>query len=198
MSRSSAPDAPRKAGRLSRLAPIPFVAVSAILVTLVVFTPVLLSNGPSPLLTRGELTVDGLPHGNWTAFYVWAFDSHAVRYRSVTVALGTGFLWNGTCPTSGLTWATVSATQVLVASTNTTTMPVVVNATAVYPGPNGPVIYAGEFAFDLMGASGQNPVLSMTACTQATPGVSVPSASVAVASFPVSLALVNYGSGGPP
>ncbi len=184
--------------RLTRIAPLPFVAVAAILVALLLFTPVLLSTGPSAYLAQGELTVDRLPSVNWTKFYVTALDPHAVRYSSIDLRVGSGFSWNGACPTGTLTWTSLADTQAMSLLANTTANPVVVNATAVYSSADGPVVYAGVFAFNVLDPTGPAPVLQMVACTSSTPGISVPSPSIDVASLPISLSLFNYGSGGPP
>ncbi len=192
-SRSKSPADP-----LGRYAPAPFVAASAVLVLLIVFTPVLLSTGPSPLLTQGELTIDRVAGQNWTKFWVMPLDPHAVLYRSITLAVGTGFSWNGTCPTSPLSWSTTSDTQTHALSVNTTADPVVVNATAVYAMGAGRTVYAGEYAFDVVNPGGPSPTMLMVPCTSATPGATVPEPSVAVTNASITFGLVNYGSGGVP
>lgn len=190
------PWGPARYPRLARLAPLPFVAVATILVTLIVFTPVLLSTGPSPLLTQGELAVDHLPGANWTKFYVLPLDPQQVRYASIELSVGTGFAWTGNCPASVSNWSNVSDTDVVVVSTNTSADPVLVWAEATYTAPTGPVIYAGEFVFHAMDPSGPNPELLLAPCP-ATPGAVVPAPAVSFGDLPVFLPLVNYGSGGP-
>lgn len=186
------------ADRLSAIAPLPFVATTAVLVLLVLFTPVLLSTGPSPILAQGQLTIDRLPSGNWTKFYVMALDPHAIRYASIALAVGTGFAWNGSCPTSVQSWSSAQENETLGLGTSTGSDPVVVNATAVYQASTGPVVYAGEYAFHVLDGPGSVPQLLMVPCTATTPGASVPSSAVAIASLPVTIQLVNYGSGGVP
>ncbi len=198
MTGPSSPWGPYRHERLARIAPLPFVAVAAILIALIVFTPVLLYSGPSPFLAQGELAVDTLPGSNWTKFYVLPLDPQEVRYDSVELHVGSGFAWTGSCPAAVPSWSNVSDSNTLVVSENSTGNPVLVWAEAVYSASTGPVIYAGEFAFQVMDPAGPNPQLLMVPCTTVTPGAAVPSSSVPVGDLPVFLPLVDYGSGGPP
>lgn len=198
MSGPVSPWGPARHERLARLAPLPFVAVATILLTLIVFTPVLLSTDLSPLLTQGELAVDRLSGANWTKFYVLPLDPQEVRYDSIELRVGTGFAWSGSCPAAVPQWTNLSDNDSIVVAANTSSDPVVVWAEASYAAATGPVIYAGEFAFHAMDPSGPNPQLLMVPCSSATPGVTVPSSSVAFGDLPVFLPLVNYGAQGPP
>lgn len=184
--------------RLARVAPLPFVAVSAILVALLVFTPVLLSSGTSTYLAQGELLVDRVVGANWTKLYVEPLDPQQVRYASIALDLGSGFLWNGSCPSTVTNWTNSTETEAIVLSANSTANPLYVYAAANYSTTDGPVIFAGAFALDVVDAGATGAVLLLAACTRVTPGVTVPTSSVAVADLQVALGLVNFGSGGPP
>lgn len=200
MSRRLTPAGWSRPERLARIAPLPFVATATILVALIVFTPVLISAGPSPLLAQGELAVDGVPGTNWTKFYVLPLDPQAIRYASVQLDLGSGFAWTGTCPApaSVPTWMNASDSNSIVFSRNSSASPLLVYASATYQETTGPVIYAGEFAFGIVNPGGPNPQLLLVPCTSVTPGVTVPAPAIALSDLPVFLALVDYGSGGPP
>ena len=191
------PWVPRR-GRFGRYAPLPFVTAAVVLIALLVFTPVLFSSGTSILLAQGELIVDAVPSANWTKLYVEPLDTQAVRYDAIALDLGYGFLWNGTCPSSVPNWTNVSETHAIDLSANTTHAPVLVWAEATYAGRDGPVVFAGAFAFNLEGPAGPNAQLGLAACPLLTPGVSVPESSIAVDDLQLTLSLVNFGSGGPP
>ncbi len=183
--------------RLARVAPLPFVAVSVILVALLLFTPVLLSTSSGVYLAQGELNVFSVSGANWTKFLVLPRDPQQINYTSISLGLGYGFAWTGSCPGTVTNWTNTSDTNSVALLANTTRNPVVVSSTAVYMSPDGPVVFAGSFAFDVANATGPNPTLFIAPCTSATPGVTAP-ASIAVAQLPITLFLNNYGSGGPP
>jgi hypothetical protein len=184
--------------RLGRVAPLPFVAVSTILVALLLFTPVLLSSGTSVYLAQGQLIVDSVAGANWTKIYVQPLDPHAIRYASIALDLGSGFVWNGSCPSSVTRWTNSSATNQIELYANSTANPLLVYATAVYNDTSGPVVFAGAFALDLQGAPGPAPTLTLAPCVLLTPGVTVPSTSYAFTDLQLTLSLVDFGSGGPP
>ncbi len=184
------------AGRLGAYAPIPFVGASAILVALIVFTPVLLSGGPSPLAVRAELVVYRVVGGAVTDFYVHGVDP-TVPYWEIDVALGTGFGWTGACPTSGVRWAYHNETHALGLAVNSSSGSTLVLARAVYNASSGPTVYEAQFAFNITNFGRPDEAVTIVPCVAATPGVSGPG-SWLVANLPVPLLLVDYGSGGPP
>ncbi len=184
------------AGRIGAYAPVPFVGASAILVALIVFTPVLLSGEPSPLATQAEIVVYRVTGGPVTDFYVHAVDP-TVPYWQIDVALGTGFTWSGGCPTSGVSWGYHNETDALGLATNSSSGSIVLHARAVYNSTAGSTVYEAEFAFNLTHFGQPDESLSIVPCTSATPGATGPG-SWPVARLPVPLFLVDYGSGGPP
>ena len=181
-------------GRLGAVAPVPFVGAAAILVALIVFTPVLLATGPSPLAVQAELVVYRVVGAPSTDFYVHAVGSN-VPYRVVDIGLGTGFVWSGGCPRSGLTWNYTNDTDLLFLRVSTSSMPVVLNVTAVYGQGSSRTVYAAELAFDLVNPGAPSEALSIVGCSW-TPAESPPG-SWPVDHLPLSLLLVDYGSGGP-
>jgi hypothetical protein len=180
--------------RLGAVAPVPFVGTATILVALIVFTPVLLGTGPSPLAVRAELVVYRVVGGTTTDFYVHAVGSD-VPYSQVRVALGTGFAWRGSCPTSGLNWTYSNRTNLLDLSVIANLTPVVVNATAVYNSGGTTTVYAGELAFAIIGLGATNEAIAIAPCPWTS--AESPPASWSVSNLPLTLLLVNYGSGGP-
>jgi hypothetical protein len=181
-------------GRLGAVAPVPFVGTAAILVALIVFTPVLLATGPSALAIQAELVVYRVVGAPMTDFYVHAVGSN-VPYSDVDVGLGTGFTWNGGCPSSGLHWNYTNDTDLLFLRVSTSSMPVVVNVTAVYGQGAGRTVYAAELAFSLVNAGTSSEALAIAGCPWT--GAESPPGSWPVAHLPLSLLLVDYGSGGP-
>ena len=182
--------------RLQTIAPVPFVGAAAILVALIVFTPVLLASGPSPLAVRAELVVYRVVGSPTTQFYVHAVGSD-VPYATIDLALGSGFAWSGgSCPGTVANWTYVNETNRLDLLAVTDEDPVLVRATATYNQSSGPTIYAGELAFDVVNPGSSGESLTIVPCAS-TPGLSPPG-SIATADLPLSLYLVNFGSGGPP
>jgi len=184
------------AGRLGAIAPVPFVGTATLLVALIVFTPVLLAGGPSPLAVQPVLSVYRAPGASATSFDVHGADPN-VPYLWLNVSVGTGFVWNGLCPGSAgvAKWSYWNGTNTLgwtlVAGAN----PVVVNASVVYAQSSGRTVYAGELAFDLTGQNTSGESLLYVACPW-TSTVS-PGGSWTVSLGPLPIDLVNYGSGGP-
>ena len=184
----------RRPGRSGRWAyvPIPLVATAVVLVVLILFTPILFeSGGPAPgsLEVQGVLTVTPEGMGSATQFYVHSVGG-TVHYSSIAVRAGSGFLWTGVCPTSGVNWsAWQNVSNVPVAIADLSTNPVVVNVNATYTKGGQVAIYAGMVAFQETGGS-----LSYASCYGTTPG----SGSVGLSSSSLSLLLSDWGSGGPP
>jgi len=190
-------DIPLRPGPLSRLgavAPVPLVGLAAILVALIVFTPVLLSSGPSALAISGYLFVYRGAGSSATDFEVAAYDQE-VAYGWINLSVGTGFIWSGGCPTSTLHWTYVNETDALAANAFTGGNPLVVKATAVYLAGGTKTVFAGEMAFNLVGLNTSGATLEYAPCPW-TPGVSSTGSwdlGLGTRPFP----LVNYGSGGP-
>ncbi len=182
--------------RLGSVAPIPFVGVAALLVALIVFTPVLLASGPSSLAVRAELEIyraSGSPSG--TEFEIHGIDP-TVPYRWLNLSVGSGFAWNGSCPSGPLTWTYANETNETVANVFLGSSPVLVNASAVYLGATGRTVYAGAAAVRLASLASGLPALEYAPCASSS-GLG------AAGTWPVSqgallLPLIDYGAGGPP
>ncbi|HTP54149.1 MAG TPA: hypothetical protein VML94_04180 [Thermoplasmata archaeon] len=182
------PPSPSRGG----LFPIPLVGTAAILLVLIVFTPILFATGPpaaGSFETQGELAVDQYPVGSNTTFYLHAVGP-TVRYAVLSIGLASGFPWTGVCPTSGLAFSVwENFTDRLDAVVGTAANPVAVSATATYTAGGATANYSAELAFDFSGST-----VSVAVCYGATP----PAASQPIASLPLLLLLQNWGSGGPP
>ncbi len=183
-----------RAGRLGAVAPVPFVGAAVILVTLIIFTPVLLASGPSPLAVQAELVVYRVVGAPTTDLYVHAVGSD-VPYAEIHLGIGTGFSGSG-CPSVVPQWNYTNGTDLLELSALAEGTPFVVNATVVYQNGGATTIYAAELAFAIVNAGDANEGLAISSCP-ATPGESPPG-SWAVTNLPLSLLLVNFGAGGPP
>jgi len=194
---SGLPSWSKMSSRLGRYAPVQFAGPAAILLALIVFTPILLSGGPSALAVQAELTIYRVPGGPGTEFYVHAV-SWEVPYAQIDLAYGTGFAWSASaCPTSGITWNRTSATHLLELGQSTAANPFVVNATAVYAPGGARTVYAGMLAFEITNPGQPDETVSILPCTSTTPGLTAPG-SWPVSQLPLSVFLANYGSGGPP
>ena len=180
--------------RLGAVAPVPFVGTATILVALIVFTPVLLATGPSPLTVQAKLAIYRVVGSPTTWFEVHALGD--VPYARIDVALGTGFHWTGGCPTSGVNWSRTNVTNAIGLDVQANATPVVVNATAVYHQGGSTTVFAVEIAVAVAHPGAVDESLDFATCP-GTPGESVP-ASWPVSGLPVAILLVNYGSGGPP
>lgn len=171
--------------------PIPLVGTVAILLVLIVFTPILFSSGrpvPGSFETQAELVVDQVSAGTNITFYVHAVGP-TVRYASIDLGVAGGFSWAGACPSSGLAWAWKNATNVVTDQIATATNPVAVSVTAVYTSDGLTANYSAVLAF--FSSSG---TLASSACFGATP----PSSPQPLASLPLLLLLSERSSGGPP
>ncbi len=150
--------------RLARYAPWPFVGIAAVLVVLILLTPVLISNGPPgpSVLTQAALTVDRVAGVSVTHFYVRALGS-TVRYDAIWVGATTNFAWDGQ---SAINWSAVhfltfwNASDVVVLSFASSSNPIALNITAYYTSPSGSAFYVGRLAFYVTAApSGSGEVL---------------------------------------
>jgi len=176
--------------RLGRF-PIPLVGATAILLVLVVFTPILFSTGPpaaGTFETQGELVVDQVVAAGPVTFYVHAVGS-TVRYAVISIALAENISWTGACPTSGVAWDRwANGSEVLSEQIRTGAGDVAVQATATYTVDGSTANYSAELAFSATGG-----VLASAACFGATPPSPQP-----IANLPIVLLLQNWGAGGPP
>jgi len=191
----SLPPFPTAAGRLGAVAPVPFVGLAAILIALIVFTPVLLAAGPSPLAVQAELEVYRTVGASSTEFDVHGIDP-GIPYQSLNLSVGTGFSWSGSCPDTMLNWTYVNETNEAVVNVLSSATAVVVNATAVYDQGGTRAVYAGEIAFSIDNFGAPNEAIRYAPCPW-TPSVSS-TGSWAVSQGSLPLPLVNYGSGGHP
>ena len=182
-------------GRLGRVAPVPYVGTAAILVALIVFTPVLLATGPSPLAVQARLTVYRVVGGGTTDYGLIGVDADT-PYRWLNLSFGTGFAWTGSCPSVALLWRYDNATNATSVNDASGANPVVVNATAVYEFGGSRTVYAGEIAFFLSGQNSSSESIAYAPCPS-TPSVT-PAGSWAVSLGTLPIDLVNYGSGGRP
>jgi hypothetical protein len=172
--------------------PIPLVGTVAILIVLIVFTPILFATGPpaaGTFETQGELVVDQVAPGANLTFYVHAVGD-TVRYARISIGVDALGSWSGGCPSSGLVFAPwENRTGVLESSRSTADDPVAVSVSALYSADGSSANYSAVVAVDSSGGS-----VSIAACSGATP----PSGPVAVASLPLVLLLAEHRSGGSP
>jgi hypothetical protein len=186
--------------RLRDYAPLPLVAVAALLVVLILFIPVLISTGqPAPgILTQAELIVDRIPGNATTHLYVHALGTTA-RYSEIWLGLAGGFDWSGagTPIWSSLNWTTWwNESDVLSVSVAAAENPVGVNVTAQYVSPGGCARYVGVMAFFVGPAAGGGDALYSASPS----GLGLPSAPVPVdnSSLPLTILLPLTASGCPP
>ena len=186
---------PTPVGRLGAVAPVPFVGVAAILVALIVFTPVLLASGPSPLAVQAELTVYRAVGSGSADYGLHGLDG-SVPYRWLNLSFGSGFSWTGGCPASAPSWSLTSLVNATGVSVVEAANPVVVNASAVYVQGGSRTVYAGVVALYVPDLNASSPTLDYLPCPPTPTVTSSGSWSVGSGTFPVTL--VNFGAGGPP
>ncbi|MHB1435445.1 MAG: hypothetical protein ACYCPN_04815 [Thermoplasmata archaeon] len=169
-----------------RYFPMPWVGFAVLLLALIILTPVLYSTGPpaaGTIFTQAELVVDS--NGTMTHLYLWGVSD--VRYQSLSMGIATGFSpWNHRPPGGAFRWTTATDALAVLGFTNQDVF--AVNVSALYVS-QGSACYGGVVAFNLSASS--------LATQSFTPGLSVPSA-ISLNSLPLSIALVNLGSGCPP
>ena len=171
--------------------PIPLVGTAAILVVLIVFTPILFATGPpaaGTFETLAELVVDEVAGSGRTTVYVHAVGS-TVRYGAIALGLAGNFSWTGACPTGlgGFVWQ--NGSNLLEEQVGTTSNPLVVVVSATYVAGGATANYSAKIAFFSTAST-----IASAACYGATP----PAGPQAIASLPLVLLLQNYGPGGPP
>jgi len=190
---------PRVTRRLSEYAPWPLVGIAIILVTLILFTPVLFSTSHQPgpgILTQAELIVDKISSNATMHFYIWALGEE-IRYASIAVAVSDDFNWTGNTSVAfdHLNWTVWhNGSDVLSVIFGTTANPVALNITVHYVSPSGSAWYIGRLAFFATTSSPQ----SLYYATDTT-GVAVSSpVGVSNSTLPIPILLHNAGSGGTP
>jgi hypothetical protein len=151
----------RRPGKLGRYAPWPLVGVALILVTLIVFTPVLFSNSHQPepgILTQAELVIDKLASNATMHFYIWAL-GETIRYAYIHVGVAMGFDWSGNSSVNWtrVTWSTwINESNVLSIVLSSASNPVALNITAFYSTSTAYTVYSGVMAFYVQQGSTQN------------------------------------------
>ncbi|HTT45239.1 MAG TPA: hypothetical protein VMH38_04400 [Thermoplasmata archaeon] len=192
----------RPPGRLGVYAPWPLVGVTLLLVTLVIFTPVLVLNSHQPgpgILTQAELVVDKTSNNATLHFYVWAL-GETIRYDAIRIGVATSFNWTGA---PGLNWSAVNwtswnnGTDVLSVMFASSANPVALNISAHYVSPSGQTWYYGLLAFYVSPAtsSAGESLYSYSG----TSGVTVTSPlAVSNDTLPAVILLADVGPGGPP
>lgn len=173
------------------LFPIPLVGATAILLVLIVFTPVLFASGPpaaGSFETQGLLIVDQGSSATNITFYVHAVGP-AVLYSNISIGLAGGFPWTGACPVSGLHFTTwLNRSETIEADLGSALDPVAAQVSAVYTEGGLTADYAAELVFDSSAG-----LISIVACSGAT----APSAPQPIGT-PVVLLLGETSSGGSP
>jgi hypothetical protein len=186
-----APSSPPPVRSRADLFPIPLVGATAILVVLIVFTPVLFASGPpaaGTFETQALLVIEQVSTGENVTLYLHAVGP-AILYSNLSIGLAGGFTWDGSCPTSGLhflVWE--NATTALEEDLGTALDPVAIKVTAIYTEGGSTATYAAELALQSTGG-----MISMAACSGATPP-----ASPQPVGTPIVLLLAETTSGGSP
>lgn len=163
--------------------PIPLVGATAILLVLIVFTPILFASGPpaaGTFETQAELIVDQVAPGANLSFYLHAAGP-TVRYARIAMEVAGGFAWTGVCPTGGLHWlGGQNRTDAVESEVSTPDNPVALTVTALYSAGGSTSNYSAELAFYSSGGT-----LSSAACYGATvPGSPQPLSSLPLLLLP--------------
>lgn len=192
----------RRWERLSAYAPLPLVGVAALLVVLIVFTPLLVLNTREPtpgILTQAELVVDKQVDNSTMHFYVWAL-GETIRYATIDVGLATSFGWAGNTTFAAwgnLTWRQwFNGSDVLSVIASSPANPVALNITAHYVSPSGSAWYVGVLVFYVWSSSppGSESLISQSG----TAGVAVTTPLDVSSDLPVDILLHDAGSGATP
>lgn len=178
---------------LGRWFPAPLVGTAILLVLLIIFTPLLTSNGqPSAgsIFSQAELVVDAIPGNSTIHFYVHGLSTTA-RYDTIAIGFAADFGWTGGWPTGNLSWANwTNGTNVLSVTAEVDYVPVAVNVSALYVAAGVGALYSGFFALNFTSAA-SGIVLSVASNT---PGIGSFSTPVADLPVPITLALVRTGA----
>ncbi len=181
--------APGTGGSTGRF-PIPLVGAVAILLVLIVFTPILYGPaGAGTFETQAELIIDQAPGSGVTTFYVHAVGD-TVRYASIAIGVAGNLSWTGRCATpSAASWTVwENRSEMLEADVSTSANPVTVWAIATYTAGGATAVYSAEIAFNVGAGS-----LAAAVCFGATP----PSGGEPLSGLPLVLLMQDWGSSGP-
>jgi len=168
--------------RWYRYFPMPWVGFAVLLLALIILTPVIVTTGPpaaGTIFTQAELVVD--TNGSLTHLYLWGVSD--VRYQWLSLGVATGFEWGRLPSDIAFRWS--NATDTLAILGSVTDAVFAVNVSALYVS-QGSVCYGGLIAFDLTSTT--------LAARSYTPGLTAPAAT-SLGNLPLSIALVNLGSG---
>lgn len=173
-----------------RFFPIPLVGVAAILLVLIVLTPVLIGTGvpaAGTIFTQAEVIVD-YPGGNSSSFYYL----HAignVRYAILSMGIAENYNWDNPPPVSSIVWGNwTNGTELVAISAANTGNPVAINVSAYYTtSKEGSAWYVAIIAFEVAG--------NTLFFRSYTPGVDVPhSVALTGSQQPVAILLSDVGA----
>lgn len=165
--------------------PIPLVGAAAILVMLILLTPVLITGGGAgSLIAQADLVVDHSPNSFATYFYVRGVG--VVRYAEIRIGLNQDYIPN--TPGDMINWTTwVNATNQVSLYTWTNDTSAAVNVSVYYLPTTG----SGVWYYGIL-ASSYNVEQSTVTLTPLVGGLSVPRGPISTVNghtFPLAIAL---------
>ncbi|MFZ0699413.1 MAG: hypothetical protein WAN74_04405 [Thermoplasmata archaeon] len=137
-----------------RFFPTPLVGVAAILLVLIVLTPVLIGTGvpaAGTIFTQAEVIVD-YPGSNSTSyFYLHAIGN--VRYANLSIGVAENYDWNTPPPIGSIVWGNwTNGTNMVVIGASYSNNPIAVNVSAYYTtAKEGSAWYVAILAFEVSG-----------------------------------------------
>lgn len=137
-----------------RFFPIPLVGAAAILLVLILLTPVLIGTGvpaAGTIFTQAEVIVD-YPGDNATSnYYLHAIGN--IRYSILSIGIAENYAWNNPPPISSLVWGNwTNATDLVAISASSSDNPVALNISAYYStAKEGSAWYVAIVAFEVVG-----------------------------------------------
>lgn len=137
-----------------RFFPIPLVGAAAILVVLIVLTPILIGSGvpaAGTIFTQAEVIVD-YPGTNATSYYYL----HAignVRYTMLSIGIAENYVWDHPPPIPSLIWGNwTNGTDLVAIGAMSSGNPVALNVSAYYStAKEGSAWYVAIIAFEVVG-----------------------------------------------
>ncbi len=137
-----------------RYFPIPLVGVAAILLVLIVLTPVLIGSGvpaAGTIFTQAEIIVD-YPGVNMTSYlYLHAIGN--IRYASLSIGIAENYNWSAPPSVGSLRWGNwTNGTNLVAIDTSYAGNPVAINVSAYYTTAKvGSAWYVAIIAFEVSG-----------------------------------------------
>ncbi len=139
-----------------RYFPTPLVGIAAILLVLILLTPVLIGSqvpAAGTIFTQAEVIVDYPTINTTTYLYLHAIGN--IRYTSLSIGIAENYNWNAPPPIGSLVWGNwTNGTDLVAIGTSYSGNPIAINVSAYYSTTKvGSAWYVAIIAFEVSGTA---------------------------------------------